>query len=338
MGNDSIEVFVGNRLGVKELTPDQIKDLLNEKIPTKVINGTKTLEIVDWEIDGDIAKPVLSDASVEAPFVIKLDAHFDKGSDQVIDDDYQGVPWTPEDFVVEDGTITAIDDSAKDKLATSYRVTIPAKDANGNKITKIAPSLFGKNASDPDNTKIKELVIEDGIEEIGGAAFRNNLIEEVVIPDSVKTIGGGAFSNNNQLRKLTLSKNLTEIAPSTFFGAGIEELVIPEGVTKVGMRAFSDCMALKTLSLPNTLETIDGFAFQNTKNLQTVEIPGNVKVIGKSAFSHSGLINLTLNEGIEEIGIKAFQYNNILKVIIPKSVKKLDDSAFEDNASIEIIR
>lgn len=338
MGNDSIEVFVGNRLGVKELTPDQIKDLLNEKIPTKVINGTKTLEIVDWEIDGDIAKPILSDASVEAPFVIKLDAHFDKGSDQDIDDDYQGVPWTPEDFVVEDSTITGIADSAKDKLATSNRVTIPAKDANGNKITKIAPNLFGRNAHDPDNTKIKELAIEDGIEEIGSAAFRNNLIEEVVIPDSVKIIGGGAFSNNNQLKKLTLPKNIKEIAPSTFFGTGIEELVIPEGVTKIGMRAFSDCMALKTLSLPNTLETIGGFAFQNTKNLQTVEIPGNVKVIGRSAFSHSGLINLTLNEGIEEIGIKAFQYNNILKVIIPKSVKKLDDSAFEDNASIEIVR
>lgn len=339
--NDGIEVIIGNRLGVKGMTADEIKAMLKEKVTTKVgygKNGDSIAEIENWEIDGDIAKPVLSDASVEAPFVIKLDAHFDKGSDQDIDDDYQGVPWTPEDFVVEDSTITGISDSAKDKLATSNRVTIPAKDAKGNKITKIAPNLFGRNASDPDNTKIKELVIEDGIEEIGSAAFRNNLIEEVVIPDSVKIIGVGAFSNNNQLKKLTLPKNIKEIAPSTFFGTGIEELVIPEGVTKVGMRAFSDCMALKTLSLPNTLETIGGFAFQNTKNLQTVEIPGNVKVIGRSAFSHSGLINLTLNEGIEEIGIKAFQYNNILKVIIPKSVKKLDDSAFEDNASIEIIR
>lgn len=340
-GNADIEVVLGNRMGAKDMTPDAIKSMLKQKITTQVLygnTGNQLNEITDWEITGDIAKPILKDPAVDAPFVVKLDAHFDKGTSQDIDDDYQGVPWTPEDFVVKDGVLTAIADGAKDKLATSYRVTIPAKDAKGNKITKIAPNLFGRNASDPDNTKIKELVIEDGIEEIGSAAFRNNLIEEVVIPDSVKIIGVGAFSNNNQLKKLTLPKNIKEIAPSTFFGTGIEELVIPEGVTKIGMRAFSDCMALKTLSLPNTLETIGGFAFQNTKNLQTVEIPGNVKVIGRSAFSHSGLINLTLNEGIEEIGIKAFQYNNILKVIIPKSVKKLDDSAFEDNASIEIIR
>ena len=212
-GNSEVEVILGNRLGVKGMTADEIKAMLKEKVTTKVgygKNGDSIAEIENWEIDGDIAKPVLSDASVEAPFVIKLDAHFDKGTSQDIDDDYQGVPWTPEDFVVKDGVLTAIADGAKDKLATSYRVTIPAKDAKGNKIIKIAPNLFGRNASDPDNTKIKELVIEDGIEEIGGAAFRNNLIEELIIPDSVKTIGGGAFSNNNQLRKLTLSKNLTE--------------------------------------------------------------------------------------------------------------------------------
>ena len=340
-GNADIEVILGNRMGAKDMTPDAIKSMLKQKITTQVLygnTGNQLNEITDWEITGDTAKPILKDPVVDAPFVVKLDAHFDKGTSQDIDDDYQGVPWTPEDFVVKDGVLTAIADGAKDKLATSNRVTIPAKDANGNKITKIAPNLFARNAHDPDNTKIKELVIEDGIEEIGGAAFRNNLIEELIIPDSVKTIGGGAFSNNNQLRKLTLSKNLTEIAPSSFFGAGIEELVIPEGVTKIGARAFSDCTALKTLSLPSTLEKIDGFALQNTKNLQTLEIPGNVKVIGRNAFAFSGLINLTLNEGTEEIGSKAFYYNSILRVVIPKSVKKLDDSAFAENASIEIIR
>lgn len=340
-GNEGIEVTLGNRLGVKGMTADEIKTMLKEKVTTKVgygRNGDSIAEIENWEIEGDVAKPILSGASVTAPFVVKLDAHFDKGTSQDIDDDYQGVPWTPEDFVVEEGTITGIADTAKDKLATSNRVTIPAKDANGNKITKIAPNLFARDAHDPDNTKIKELVIEDGIEEIGDAAFRNNLIEELIIPDSVKIIGGGAFSNNNQLRKLTLSKNLTEIQPSTFFGTGIEELVIPEGVTKIGARAFSDCTSLKALSLPSTLDTIDSYAVQNTKNLQTLEIPGNVKVIGRSAFSHSGLINLTLNEGTEEIGSKAFYYNSILRVVIPKSVKKLDDSAFAKNESIEIIR
>lgn len=343
-GNSGIEVILGNRLGVKGMTPDDVKALLNEKITTQVgygKGGAGLAKAVDWEITGDTAKPVF-DPSIASqipttPFVVKLDALIDSGTDQDIDDDYTGVPWTAEDFVVEGGTLTGIADSAKDKLATSNRVTIPAHDAAGNPITKIGPKLFGRNADDPDNTKIKELVIEDGIEEIGGAAFRNNLIEEVVIPDSVKTIGGGAFSNCDQLKKVTLPKNITEIAGSVFYGCPIQEVTIPDGVTTIGRAAFQNA-DIRNLTIPASVTKIDRNAFTNNKNLQDLVIPGTVKTIGRSAFSYCGLINLTLEEGIETIGQEAFRYNNIKKVTIPASVTNLDDSAFNDNIGIEIIR
>ena len=343
-GNSGIEVILGNRMGVKGMTTDEVKSMLNEKITTQVSYGKNSASLakaVDWEITGDTAKPIF-DAEVQSqfagtPFVVKLDALFDSGTDQDIDDDYQGVPWTSEDFVVKDGTITGIADSADDKLANSNRVTIPAHDADGNPITKIAPNLFGRNASDPDNTKIKELVIENGIEEIGGAAFRNSLIEEVVIPDSVKTIGGGAFSNSEQLKKVTLSKNLTEIASSVFYGCPIQEVIIPDGVITIGTRAFQNA-DIRNLTIPASVTEIKSNAFTNNKNLQDLVIPGTVKKIGSSTFSYCGLINLTLEEGIETIGKEAFRYNNIKKVTIPASVTNLDDSAFKDNIGIEITK
>lgn len=338
-GNTGIEVVLGNRMGVKGMTPDAIKAMLKEKVTIQVGYGKKSAQtdIADWEINGDTAKPILSEETVAAPFVVKLDALIDSGTDQDIDDDYTGVPWTPEDFVVTDGTLTGIADGAKDKLATSNRVTIPSKDAAGNPITKVAPNLFARQFDDPDNTKIKELVIEDGIEEIGGAAFRNNLIEEVVIPDSVKTIGGGAFSNNEHLKKVTLSKGLTEIAPSVFYGCPIQEVTIPDGVTTIGRAAFQNA-DIRNLTIPASVTKIDRNAFTNNKNLQDLVIPGTVKTIGRSAFSYCGLINLTLEEGIETIGKEAFRYNNIVKVIVPASVTNLDDSVFKDNNGIEIIK
>lgn len=343
-GNSGIEVILGNRMGVKGMTPDAVKAMLNEKITTQVGYGKNSASLakaVDWEITGDTAKPIF-DAEAQSqfagtPFVVKLDALFDSGTDQDIDDDYTGVPWTAEDFVIKDGVLTTIADGAKDKLATSNRVTIPSKDVAGNPITKIAPNLFAKNADDPDDNKIKELVIEDGIEEIGGAAFRNNLIEEVVIPDSVTTIGGGAFSNCEHLKKVTLSKNLTEIAPSVFYGCPIQELTIPDGVTTIGMRAFQNA-DIRNLTIPSSVTEIKSNAFSGNKNLQDLVIPGTVKKIGSSAFSYCGLINLTLEEGIKTIGKQAFRYNNIKKVTIPASVTKLDDSAFNDNIGIEITR
>lgn len=339
-GNIDIEVVLGNRMGAKDMTPDAIKAMLKEKVTTQVgygRNGDQVTDIADWEITGDTAKPILKDPAVDAPFVVKLDALVDSGTDQDIDDDYTGVPWTAEDFVVTDGTLTGISEEAKNKLATSNRVTIPSHDAAGNPITKVAPNLFGRNADDPDDTKIKELVIEDGIEEIGGAAFRNNLIEEVVIPDSVKTIGGGAFSNCTHLKKVTLSKNLTEISQSAFYGCPIQEVTIPDGVTTIGRAAFQKA-DIRNLTLPASVTKIERNAFGGNKNLQDLVIPGTVKTIDRSAFSYCGLINVTLEEGIETIGNEAFAYNNIVKVTIPASVTNLDDNAFKNNIGIEITR
>ena len=341
-GNSGVEVFFGNTLGVKEMEVEDIKVLLKERVKTKVgygKSGDSLAEIIDWTIEGDTAKPVFDEEAskiiTEPPFVVKLDANFEKGQEKNDDFESQGESWTPADFVVENGVIKAIADAAKDKLATSPHVIIPSKDKDGAKITKIDNNLFGRNASDPDDTKIKSLIIEDGIEEIGGAAFRNNLIEEVIIPDSVKVIGAGAFSNCESLKKVTLSKNLTKIMPSTFYGCPITEVSLPEGLTEVGARAFQNA-DIRTLVIPKSLTKIGSNAFTNNKNLQDIEIPGTVVEIANSAFSHAGLINVKLNEGIEKIGAKAFEYNNIENVIVPSTVTKMGANVFKDNMSITV--
>lgn len=341
-GNSGVEVFFGNTLGVKEMEVEEIKVLLKERVTTKVgygRNGASLAEIIDWTIEGDTAKPVFDeDASkiiTEPPFVVKLDANFEKGQEKNDDFENQGESWTPADFVVENGVITGIADAAKDKLATSPHVIIPSKDKDGGKITKIANNLFGRNASDPDDTKIKSLIIEDGIEEIGGAAFRNNLIEEVIIPDSVKLVGGGAFSNCESLKKVTLSKSLTKILPSTFYGCPITEISLPEGLTEVGMRAFQNA-DIRTLVIPKSLKKIGSNAFTNNKNLQSLDIPGTVVELGRSAFSYCGLINVKLNDGLQKIGKEAFRYNSIENVVVPSTVTIMGTDVFKDNGSIKV--
>lgn len=341
-GNSGAEVFFGNTLGVKEMKVEDIKALLKERVKTKVgygKNGASLAKIIDWTIEGDIAKPVFDeDASkiiTEPPFVVKLDANFEKGKEKNDDFENQGESWTAADFVVENGVIKALADEAKNKLATSPHVIIPSKDKDGGKITKIANNLFGRNAHDPDDTKIKSLIIEDGIEEIGVGAFRNNLIEEVIIPDSVKLIGGGAFSNCESLKKVTLSKNLTKIMSSTFYGCPITEISLPEGIIEVGMRAFQNA-DIRTLVIPKSLIKIGSNAFTNNKNLQSLDIPGTVVELGTSAFGYCGLINVKLNEGLQKIGKEAFRYNNIGSVIIPSTVTKMGTDVFKDNLSIKV--
>lgn len=59
-----------------------------------------------------------------------------------------------------------------------------------------------------------------------------------------------------------------------------------------------------------------------------VTIPGTVKRIGERAFYYCGVINLTLNEGIEEIAHYAFGSNKCASLDIPASVKRIGENAF----------
>ena len=73
------------------------------------------------------------------------------------------------------------------------------------------------------NENLETVIIENGVEEIGGAAFCDaRAIKNVVIPNSVKTLGVAAFGNCTSL----------------------ESLVIPASVTRIDAGAFYDCVKL----------------------------------------------------------------------------------------------
>lgn len=73
----------------------------------------------------------------------------------------------------------------------------------------------------PGDTKIKQLVIEDGITEIGEGAFRYFDLEKVSLPNSIVSIGSKAFADNretltdNGLGKLP--KSLVNLSPDAFY-------------------------------------------------------------------------------------------------------------------------
>ena len=62
-------------------------------------------------------------------------------------------------------------------------------------------------------------------------------------------------------------------------------------------------------------------AFEDQKNLLSVEIPGSVKNIKSNAFSDcSNLSSLVLNEGLEEIGSYAFTHCALHEFVVPSTV------------------
>ena len=112
----------------------------------------------------------------------------------------------------------------------------------------------------------------------------------VIIPDEydglpVKKIGSGAFKET-----------------------AIERVYIPEGVTNIAHHAFAECEALTSIALPESLETLDGNAFEGCKNAKAIYLGKNLKKISKGAFANCQSVEVIyLPEALEEMGTNVFE-------------------------------
>ena len=117
---------------------------------------------------------------------------------------------------------------------------------------------------------------------------------------------------------------------------GYTEVVVPEGVKIIGFGALANCDTLETLRLPESLETIERYAFSGCSALKEVTVPANVKKIDESAFADCrGLTRISLPDGLTEIGDDAFaRCTSLAAVTIPAGVTSLGRRAFEDCSAL----
>ena len=113
------------------------------------------------------------------------------------------------------------------------------------------------------NLDITEVVIENGVTEIGELAFcRCRSLGRVTIADSVKTIKSDAFGYCDKLTDIT----------------------IPNSVTSIGEKAFNMCKSLQIVNIPDSVTRIENYAFYNCNSLKYIFIPESVTSMGKSLF------------------------------------------------------
>ena len=169
------------------------------------------------------------------------------------------------------------------------------------------------------DSKIKSVVIEDGVTRIGAYTFCfMESLTEVNIPNTVTSIGRSAFQYCTALKKIN----------------------IPNSVTSIGSYAFAECGSLAEVNIPDSIETIEEGVFNQCSSLAHIDIPNSVTSIGKFAFSHSSLTEITIPDGVTSIGQWAFgSCDNLKYVKIGKGITVIADGAFYNdytNKKIEI--
>ena len=111
-----------------------------------------------------------------------------------------------------------------------------------------------------DRTKVKELIIKEGVTSIGSFAAQSftNLTGEVVIPSTVTYIGQEAFQNS-PMTKLTFAQGGTGdlcIGPGAFKSLAITDLVLPGDRPSIHVHcwAFNSCSKLENVFIPANVD------------------------------------------------------------------------------------
>ncbi len=166
--------------------------------------------------------------------------------------------------------------------------------------------------------KIKSVVIENGVRDIGTAAFCGcENLTSVQIGNSVVNIWHNAFTRCKNLKKIKIPANVHYIATSAFNQCTkLEEVTLAEGLKSIGSFSFGYCESLKAITIPSTVTAIGDTAFCGCKTLESIELPAGLTKLEEKVFSScSGLKTVTLSAGITEICEEAFDGCTALKKV-----------------------
>ena len=189
-----------------------------------------------------------------------------------------------------------------------------------NSVTKIGEYAFDYCSS------LTSVTIPNSITSIGEYAFYNcSGLKKVIVPDiatwcSIKF--GNSSANPLYYAKLLYSDETTEI----------KNLIIPNSVTSIENYAFCFCKGLTSVTITNSVASIGYGAFYNCSGLTSVTIPNSVTSIREYAFyGCSGLTSITIPNSITSIRESAFYgCSGLLSVNIPNSVTEIGNYAFRN--------
>ena len=268
-------------------------------------------------------------------------------SDTVIVAEFEEIGFTVEllyYYFTSDTTVEVVRLNDKEITSVIIPETVEIDDKTYS-VTSIGRSVFESCS------ELTSVTIPNTVKSIGSRAFYDcEKLASINIPEQVTTIGTSAFYACDELTSITIPKSVSKIESGAFdecdkltgiivdssnmyyssengvlFNKDKTELIrcpggvtgaytIPDGVTNIGWSAFNSCRELTSIIIPNTVISIEYYAFDNT-----------------------GITSITIPNSVTKIDGCAFQYCSYLTfVVIPNSVTTIYGGAFDGCRSATI--
>lgn len=200
--------------------------------------------------------------------------------------------------------------------------------------------ILGYNGTDED------VVIPEGVKEIGSYAFLNNAnIRSIFLPVGLETVQNGAFRNCTHLIRVCIPQSVTEIKDGAFSNCSdLEEVLLPQNEVALGNGVFDGCTGLKQLVIPEGIRKLGNWALRGIEHLESVCIASTVTYISSSAFSDCSEIksfsvsdennDYYSKDGVlfnkEMTNLIAFPPNRSGEYSIPDTVRTISYGAFRN--------
>ena len=216
--------------------------------------------------------------------------------------------------------------------------TVPSKIGNYT-VTAIEDFCFSQ-------CSLSAITIPNSVVSIGNVAFEKCAnLTSVTFGAGMEKFGTHVFSEVPKLASINVSSSnkyfksvggvLYNSDMSVLYAYPVAKadthFTVPNSVKSVEAYAFDRALNLKTITIGTGLQTISDRAFIGAFNVESITILGAVTTIGNNAFGNiRKLTSINIPDTVSYIGKEAFQDNLSLKsIIIPPSVEYIGVDAFE---------
>lgn len=184
-------------------------------------------------------------------------------------------------------------------------------------------------------------------------------VNKLIIEGELNADDWSKIKQMTNLTEVDLSKALIDEIPNEAFNGrwAIDKVLLPPTLKKIGTYAFQGT-ALTSVNIPDNVETIEGYAFRNARQLQEVHLPDSLTSLGTNAFEFcsslhtvkiptklkeipsytfqqcKSLQSVELHDSITGIADYSFRNCDLREITLPKSTRWVGQSAFAGNTNL----
>ena len=192
--------------------------------------------------------------------------------------------------------------------------------------------LFGSKLSD---CALKKVVFEsESAYRLASNAFKGAAaLENIVFSSGLQSVGSSAFYGVKANIDLSATA-LMSVGGKVFNGYDGESVILPDSLTSLEAYAFTGLTSVNTLALPKNVTTIGKYAFQGCSADIVFNENSPLVSIGESVFEGYLGASVRLPNAVTTIGKTAFKNASSLHSVTMQNVQVIGENAFEGCVSL----